>query len=109
MSNLIRSFNDYNFEHEVMRTSATILVHFSAEWASQSKALNHILADISTIYSGRAIIGNVDTNEQPDLATRFQIRSIPSILLFKDGAIVERVVGTLEKNAIEEMLDKAIR
>jgi thioredoxin 1 len=97
--------NDKDFYKEVVEQKGLTLVKFEAEWCSPCKALAPVLEDLSKEYENRIQFLKVDIDESQDTAQLYSVRSIPTLLLFKDGLIIERVVGVVGKAKMQELLD----
>lgn len=95
-----------NFENEVINSNKTVLVDFWASWCGPCKMIAPVLLEIADEYEGKVVVGKVNVDEQPALASRFGIMSIPTLLLFREGKIVQSMVGYHTKSDIAEMLDK---
>ena len=100
------AITDDQFESEVINSGTPVLVDFWAEWCGPCKAVAPTLEELAEDYDGRLKIVKVDIDENREAATRFGIRSIPSLLLFKDGAEVDRILGALPKQQLAEKIDK---
>ena len=96
---------DDQFESEVIKSSTPVLVDFWAEWCGPCKAIAPTLEEIAGDYDGRLKVVKVDVDENHQSATQYGIRSIPSLLLFKDGAEVDRIIGALPKQQLMEKID----
>ncbi len=94
-----------NFDAEVTKSPAPIVVDFWAEWCSPCKALTPILDELATEYDGRVRIGKVNIDEHQDLAVRYNVQSIPTMLFFKNGEVTEQVVGLRGKRDLKLKLD----
>ena len=105
MSNEI-ILSENNFEEEVIKSDQPVLVDFWAEWCGPCKMLGPVIEEIADGYSGRAKVGKVNVDQNQALAGKYGIRSIPTLMVFKDGNVVEQVVGVQSKQKIEEILDK---
>lgn len=94
-----------NFESEVLNSSDTVLVDFYADWCGPCKMLAPLIEEIAEEYRGRIKVGKINVDEERDLANRYQIVSIPTLLLFKQGKIVKTSVGFRSKSELEEMVN----
>ena len=100
--------NDVNFDSEVKRSTQPVLVDFYATWCGPCRSQLPIMDDIAKDYSGKARIGKVNVDEGKIKAAEFGISSIPALLVFKDGQVVERMVGLHSKSQLSEILEKYI-
>jgi thioredoxin 1 len=95
---------DANFE-EIIKSEQPILVDFWAEWCGPCKMIGPVVEELAGDYEGKAIIGKVDVDSNPGVAQAFGIRSIPTLLFFKDGQIVDKQVGAVPKSVLSKKLD----
>ena len=86
-------FTEANFEAEVMSSDQPVLVDFWAEWCMPCRALAPMIDDLATSFAGKAKVGKVDTDANRELALKFQINSIPTVVVIKDGEVVHRAQG----------------
>lgn len=93
-----------NFEAEVLASSVPVLVDFWADWCMPCKMLGPILEDLAREYSGRLKIAKIDVDSQSSLAAEYEVVSIPTLLLFKDGGEVERQVGAAPGTTLIELI-----
>ena len=98
-------FTDANFEEEVIKSPQPVLVDFWAEWCAPCRMIASAVDSVAELYSGRAKVGKVNVDDS-SLATRFNIRSIPTLLLFKNGQVQEQVVGATSRDSLVKRLDK---
>ncbi len=95
-----------NFAAEVLQSSNPVLVDFWAEWCGPCKMLSPILDELATEYTGKVRIGKVNIDEAQELAAQYGIRSIPTLLLFKQGQVAEQLVGLRSKRDLKASFDR---
>jgi thioredoxin 1 len=98
---------DSNFE-EIINTDKPVLVDFWAEWCGPCRLIAPIVDELSTELEGKAILGKLNVDENQEIPGKFGIRSIPTLLIFKGGEIVDKIVGALPKHAIQKKLEAHI-
>ena len=91
---------DQTFETEVLKSPVPVLVDFWAAWCGPCRAIAPIVDEIATEYAGKLKVVKLDTDESGDTAQKYQVMSIPTLLLFKGGQPVERVIGAMPKAAL---------
>ncbi|TFG77619.1 MAG: thioredoxin [Thermodesulfobacteriales bacterium] len=104
----ILALNDENFENEVLNSETPVLVDFWAQWCGPCRALAPVIEEIAEEYGDKLKVGKLNVDENPGAPSAFEIRSIPTLIIFKDGAVVDRVVGALPKNQITDLVDTAL-
>ena len=99
---------DASFDEVVLKSSQPVLVDFWAEWCGPCRMVGPIIDELSKEYDGKAVVGKVDVDNNQEFAAKFGVRNIPTVLLFKNGELVDRKVGVSPKAvytaAIEEQL-----
>ena len=101
-------FNDQNFDSDVLKAGMPVLVDFWAVWCGPCKAIAPIVEEVANEFSGKVRVGKMDVDSNNQVAMRYGIRSIPTLLLFSGGEVVDQVIGNVGKESIESMLSKAI-
>ena len=102
------STNDDNFEKDIAESKVSVLVDFWAEWCGPCKALAPVLDEIANEYDGRITIAKINVDENLKIPPKYGIRGIPTMLLFKDGAVQATKVGALSKANLNVFLDSNI-
>jgi thioredoxin 1 len=98
------TFTEANFQHDVLDSSQPVLVDFWAEWCGPCRVLAPVINELATEFAGRVTVGKVNVDDESALAGQYGIRSIPTLLLFKDGQVVDQVVGVVPKQVLVEKL-----
>lgn len=101
-------FTDENFDEEVLKSTLPVLVDFFAEWCGPCRALVPILEELTTEYEGKIKIGKVDVDEHGSTASKYEVMSIPTLILFKDGNVVEKITGFQSKDVLKQKIDALI-
>ena len=102
----VQTFTDGNFDETVIQAGELVLVDFWAEWCGPCKRLAPTVDALATDYTGKLTVGKLNVDDNPTTAFKFQIRGIPALLLFKDGQVVESVVGLVPKEDLKKVIDK---
>jgi len=108
MGEFTKEFTADNFETEVIQSIRPVLVDFWAEWCGPCRQIAPAVDEVAAEYEGRAIVGKVNVDHHPEIASQYGIRSIPSLLIFLQGKVQQQIVGSVEKKELVEALDKLI-
>ena len=106
MSEQLIHVTDDSFESDVLRSNAPVLVDYWAEWCGPCKMIAPILDEVASEYADKLKIAKLDVDQNAETAQKYGIRSIPCLMLFKDGDIVATQVGALSKSQLSEFIDQ---
>lgn len=98
-----------NFQAEVLDSKRVALVDFWAEWCGPCRMIGPVVEELSKEFGDKALISKCNVDEQGEVAAQFGIRSIPTILFFKDGELVDRVVGAVPKSTLKQKVDDLLK
>lgn len=96
---------DQNFEELVLKSDKPVLVDFWAEWCGPCRMVGPFVEEIAKDYEGRAIVGKVNVDNNPGISMQFGIRNIPALLYFKNGQVVDKQIGAVQKSVLAGKLD----
>jgi len=108
MSELIKHVSDASFDADVINAGVPVLVDYWAAWCGPCRMIAPILEQIAPEYQGRVTIAKLNVDENPETAAKYQVRSIPTLLLFKEGQVVASQVGAVSKSDLGAFLDKSL-
>ena len=101
-------FCDDNFESEVLNADIPVLVDFWAEWCGPCKALAPTVAELADEYKDKVKVGKVNVDSNGNTATNYGVRSIPTLLIFQNGTILNQIVGNVPKESITKLLNEVV-
>lgn len=104
MSNAVE-LTDNSFEDEVTQSDKPVLVDFWAEWCGPCRMVSPIVEELAGEYEGKLKVGKVDVDSNPEVSMKYGIRSIPTLLIFKNGEVVDQIVGAVPKAQLKKQVD----
>jgi thioredoxin 1 len=105
---MAHTFTEENYEEMVLKSDKPAVVDFGAEWCGPCKVLIPIIEEMSAEYEGRAIIGKVDVDNAPGIASKYGIRNVPTVIFIKNGEIVDKQVGAVPKSTLVAKLESIL-
>jgi len=108
MTNNLYEFTDKSFDEDVVQSSIPVLIDFWAEWCGPCKAIAPVIEEIATDYDGKVKVGKLDVDANQSSAMQYGVRSIPTILIMKNGEVVSQIVGAVPKENITKALDEIL-
>jgi len=108
MSDTIKHISDASFEQDVLKSEKPVLLDFWAEWCGPCKMIAPILEEVSRDYDGRLQVAKINVDEHQSTSLKFSVRGIPTLILFKNGAVAAQKVGALSKSQLTAFLDSNI-
>jgi len=106
VSEHVQTFTDADFDHAVLQSDKPVLVDFWAEWCGPCRMVAPAVEGLAADYNGRVAVGKLNIDENPNTPMKYGVRSIPTLLLFKGGEVVEATVGVAGKEQLAALLDK---
>lgn len=102
------SVNDNNFQSEVLESDSPVLVDFWAEWCGPCKALSPVIDEIAAEMAGKIKIVKINIEEAPEAPTKYGVRGVPTLMIFKNGQVVDTRVGGMPKGQLSEWIENAV-
>lgn len=106
--NKVLTITNSNFDEVVLNSDKPVLVDFWATWCGPCRMVSPLIEELAEEYGETAVVGKVNVDDESELASKFRIMSIPTVMLFKNGQAVEKIVGARSKNEFAELLDRHI-
>lgn len=108
MGDNIVNVADSSFETLVLKSEVPVLVDFWASWCAPCRAIAPIVDEMATEYTGRIRVAKMNVDDNPATPGRYGVRGIPTLILFKDGKVIDQLVGAVPKNQIKELIEKGL-
>ena len=105
---MVEKITSEDFEAEVLRSEKAVMVDFYAHWCTPCKMLAPTVAELAEEYEGKIKVGKLDIDKNMDLADRYGVMNIPTLVIFKDGKEKERIMGLQPKEAVEDLIKRAL-
>ena len=102
---MAREFTDASFETEVLKSDKVTLIDLWAEWCGPCRQMTPVIDELYKEYEGRAVIGKLNVDDNPEVPTNYNVRGIPTFLVFKGGELKEKIVGVQSKQALQAKID----
>ena len=109
MSDKIVELTDNNFQMEVVEAGLPVLVDFWAPWCGPCRVMHPIISELAEEYGGRVTMGKINVDEEPNLAAQYGVQAIPTLILFRNGEEIERVIGATRKQVLIVKLGALLR
>ena len=106
MSDGLINLTDSDFETQVLKAANPTLVDFWAEWCAPCRALTPVVEEIASEFEGRLQVAKMNIDDHPQVPSQYAVRAIPTLLLFKEGQVVDQVVGLVSKAKLQELVNK---
>ncbi len=107
-SDAVLTLTDATFDRDVLQSDQPVLVDFWATWCAPCKAISPLIDSIAADYTGKVKVGKVNVDDNPATPGKYGVRGIPTIILFKDGKVVDQVVGAVPKSQLDALIAKAL-
>ncbi|MCC6413406.1 MAG: thioredoxin [Saprospiraceae bacterium] len=102
---MAREFTDASFETEVLKSDKVTLIDLWAEWCGPCRQMTPVIDELFKEYEGRAVIGKLNVDDNPEVPTTYNVRGIPTFLVFKNGELKDKIVGVQSKQALQAKID----
>lgn len=108
MGENVLEITDHNFESDVLKSATPVVIDFWAEWCGPCKTIAPVIDELADEYLGKVKFGKVNVDFNQQTAMKYGIRSIPSLLIFKNGSVINQIIGSVPKDSIVKLLEEAV-
>ena len=108
MSDDILEAMDASFEAQVLKSNVPVLVDFWASWCAPCRAIAPVVEELAGTYKGKIKVAKINVDDNPSTPGKYGVRGIPTLILFKDGKVVDQLVGAVPKSQIKELIEKGL-
>jgi thioredoxin 1 len=102
----VREVTDQDFETSVVQAGKPAFVDFWAPWCGPCRIIGPIVEELAPSYEGRAVIAKVNVDDSPGIAQKYQVTSIPTLMMFKDGKVVDRAIGVMPRSELQKFIER---
>jgi len=103
------AFTDANFDTEALKSDKPVVVDFWAEWCGPCRMIGPIIEELAQTFDGKAIVGKLNVDENPQVAMKYGVRSIPTVLFIKNGEVADKVIGAVQKGVFVDKLNALVK
>ena len=108
MAGNVKEITESTFKTDVLENSLLVLVDFWAPWCGPCRMIAPVVEELANDYAGKVSVVKINVDDNPSIATRYGVQSIPTVLFFKGGQPVERIIGAIMKQTLQETIDKHV-
>ena len=102
----VRQLSDEDFEKDVLQSGTPVFIDFWAPWCAPCRIIGPIVEELAPSYEGKAVIAKINVDDNPLTAQKFQVTSIPTLMMFKNGKMVDRAIGVLPRAELQKFIDR---